>query len=215
MTARYAIAALLLASTGAAAAGAPRPFSSTVSTEAPAEVEHPRRATRLGLILGVVSVPNPASAQLFARLGRHLGAGVAVSALPASLSDVILRAANVPGAAVETLAIDAELRIFPMGGSFFLGSALGRQSLTASARKGSETATIDVITIYATPRLGWLAIWDSGFSLGLDLGVQVPLSADFMTRTTNAALDGYARSAAQLIGSTPLPSLGLRMGWML
>src|SRR5438128_2620422 len=124
-----------------------------------AEPSHP--TARVGAMVGLLSVPRPLSAELFAKLFDVVGVGASYSALPAGLGDFILSAAGVKDASVESSAFDGEVRVFPFRGSFFFGSALGRQGLTASATRQGRKVTVDMTTIYATPRLGWLAIWDS------------------------------------------------------
>lgn len=175
-----------------------------------------RRPLRVGLLISPISVPRPLSAEIFARLYDVVGVGATYSALPAGLSDVILSAANVPDASVESAAFDGQVRVFPFRGTFFVGSALGRQTLTASATRQGTTVTVDMATIYATPRLGWLGIWDSGFSLSFDAGVQLPLSSDITTTSNgNADAKNTAESAARSIGSQPLPSVSLKLGFFL
>ena len=73
----------------------------------------------------------------------------------------------------------------------------------------------DVTTLYATPRLGWLAIWDSGLSLELDLGVQLPISSDAQISGGNADARSQAQSIANAVGQTALPSVGFRLGYFL
>jgi hypothetical protein len=64
------------------------------------------------------------------------------------------------------------------------------------------------------PRLGWLGITDPGFTLGVDLGLQIPVSADVNVVSSSPSattLESLARSLAAL----PMPTISLRVGWML
>ena len=187
--------------------------SGEVTTSPPAGDQ--RGPVRVGLMVGVVSVPRPISAELFARLYDLVGIGASYSTLPKGLGDLILSAASVKDVTIESSAFDGELRLFPFRGSFFVGSALGRQTLAASASRQGTTVNVDMVTLYATPRLGWLGIWDNGFSLSLDAGVQLPLSTDATATSGNPDAASAAQSAAKALGNQPLPSVNLRVGLFL
>jgi hypothetical protein len=77
---------------------------------------------------------------------------------------------------------------------------------------------VDLTTWYATPRVGWMWTFDPGFLLAFDLGVQLKLSADRTVTVPAASTPGIrdrANNLADLGSSHPLPSLRLRVGWML
>jgi hypothetical protein len=202
MPARFLVFSLLAAGSAAA----------QVATPAPAE-SHP--AVRAGVLFSLVSVPRPLSAELFVKLYDLVGVGAGYSALPSAVSDIILSAANVKDATAQSAAIEGEVRIFPFRGSFFVGSSIGRQTLTASATRSGQTVNVDMTTLYAAPRLGWLGIWDSGFSLSFDAGVQLPLSTDATVSGGNPDAKNSAESAARSLGNQPLPSINLRLGFFL
>lgn len=81
---------------------------------------------------------------------------------------------------------------FPLAGSFFMGLALGYRivGLASSAVVQAEipesptpvptNISLDVITssVYATPEVGWLYRFENGFTLGTDIGVQLPIRSD-------------------------------------
>jgi hypothetical protein len=180
--------------------------------EAPPQERSP---VRVGLLLGVVNTPRPVGAEVLVRLHELVAVGAGYSALPKGLGDAILSIAGISDASVEASGFDAEVRLFPFRGSFFLGSALGRQSLTASATRFGTTVSVDMITLYATPRLGWLAVWSSGLSLGFDAGLQLPLYTDVSAASANGDAARRAAQAASAVGSTPLPSISLRVGFFL
>src|SRR5438105_1949295 len=98
-------------------------------TAAPAPAAKPPRSTRFGLLLGVVGLPQPLSATVFARFGDLIGLGTGVGALPGPLGSVVLGAAGISGGSLDAMAFDGELRIFPFRGAFYLGGGLGRMSL--------------------------------------------------------------------------------------
>ncbi|HEX9508818.1 MAG TPA: hypothetical protein VF947_10440, partial [Myxococcales bacterium] len=63
-----------------------------------------------------------------------------------------------------------------------------------------------------TPRLGWLSVWDSGFLISTDLGVQIPVSSSLTVDP--AANNRDVREAARVIGQTPLPAVTFRIGYL-
>ncbi len=191
----------------------PTPQVGEAAAEAPVPLT--RGPVRVGVLVGLVSVPRPLGVELFGRFGDYLGAGVGYSALPSGLGDVALSLAGVSDVTLESAALEGELRLFPFRGSFFVGSAFGRQTLSATAHQSGVTVAADMTTYFVTPRIGWLAVWDSGLSLGLDLGVQLPLSSDITVTSNNSQAASDARSVAKAIGDTPLPSVNLRLGYFL
>ena len=190
-----------------------RQIGGEVSVEPSVRDEHP--AAKFGVMVGLVSVPRPLNAELFVKFADLVGVGASYSALPGGLSDLILSAANVHDASVTSAAFDGEVRLFPFRGSFFVGSALGRQSLTASATRNGGTVNVDMITLYATPRIGWLAIWDSGLSLSIDAGAQIPITTNATVTGTNPEATDTAQSAARAVGNMVLPSVSFRLGFFL
>lgn len=134
---------------------------------------------------------------------------------------------------------DVRFRWHPFQGSFFVGAAYGNQTLGAklttdldvSGTQVPATFDINVNTTFLTPHLGWFATWDSGFTLGFELGYQMAMSAD--ADDTQITLGGVNTAAAEqsedykknkkdiedqaeLIGEKSLPYLALlKLGWML
>ena len=85
---------------------------------------------------------------------------------------------------------EARAVIYPFLGSFFIGTALGIRTLDATIEAcefinaiGQYNSCIplrahlNVKTVYVTPQFGWMAVWNNGFTLGTELGVQIPLYA--------------------------------------
>ncbi len=85
-------------------------------------------------------------------------------------------------------------RFHPFSGSFFVGAAFGRQSLSVSATKSyvvtgyadqDTTLKIAVKSTYWTPMLGW--VWgagNSGLTFGMEFGYLMPLSPKATTTVT-------------------------------
>ena len=146
---------------------------------------------------------------------------------------------------IELYNWDARLRWFPWQGSFFLGAAFGNQGIvgqtttkikTSSGGVDTEipaTIRLAVKSTYLTPHLGWFATWDCGFTLGFELGYQMPLSSksDLQIGLKNMSAagedaikntDSYKKaekdvtSAAESFGKKPVPYVNLlRIGWLL
>lgn len=96
---------------------------------------------------------------------------------------------------------EGKISIYPFGGTFFIGAALGKRNITLNST-GQINATIpnysqvistpfsesiDVKSTYWTPQLGWLATWGGSFgwfAIGTELGVQLTLNTSVTTTTT-------------------------------
>src|SRR5262249_17237886 len=192
----------------------------------------PERPIRAGLLVGIVSVPRAISFELFVKIHNLIGIGVAYSLLPSAVGDWLLSIGGVHNASVESSAWDVDLRLFLFRGSFFVGAAFGRQGVNAAADVSTNTLfgrvhfTGDLSSFYVTPRLGWLWIWRSGFSLGVDAGAQIPIGYELTLGPAAIFNDPILRNdpafrryvkdvedAARLVGETPLPSLHFRLGY--
>lgn len=178
-------------------------------------------------MIGVVSLPRPADVAVLVRIVDLFGIGLGFSDFPAFIANPLLDLAGAKGGATDARldrfdAFDLDLRVFPFRGRFFVGSSFGRQSLQGAVTEdtvlGPQTATVDLTTWFATPRVGWMWTFEPGFLLAFDLGVQLKLSADrTVTVPPSATADVRDRvnNLADLGASYPLPSVRLRVGWML
>lgn len=204
-------ASLYLSLALAAVAAAPK----AIANESPPAVAAAasKRPVRIGVQLGMLSLPRPADGEVLVRFYDLVGLGVRYSFLPRALSNALLEAASVHSASVDFSALEVELRLFPFQGAFFISGAAGKQSFGATDSNANATLALAIDSTYFAPRLGWLATWESGFALGFDLGIQVPLSVGIVTsgdRRVAPRLDEVAHQVANYL----LPTLGLRAGWM-
>ena len=193
---------------------------STIETaEEPSE-----RFVKPGILLGI-GIPRP-SGEIAVKLGDYIAVGGQYSMLP----EITFPGAD---AKVETSAIQGTLRVFPFGGSFYLGVGGGVQMLKASMGESDLKAETDLSSPIVTPQVGWLWMWDSGFTLGLSAGVQIPFGND---PEVGASFNGIpippagtpvpagvpqekadkandlrskVSDAAKLVGKTPLPQIDL------
>lgn len=143
---------------------------------------------KTGGLLGPVSLgptaalglPQPLRLGLEGRFTDYLGFAGTYGFLPTLTFGTV---------AVKFNAIDLRARVFPFGGSFFLGASIGQQTMGASASDSisgqTTTVGLDVKTIFLTPTLGWRWGGRTGLIFGFDLGWQMALSSS-STFTTNA-----------------------------
>ncbi|HEY6910042.1 MAG TPA: hypothetical protein VI356_11775 [Myxococcales bacterium] len=192
---------------------------------APLDGRKDSRLFHAGVMVGLVSLPRPLDAEVYVRATDYLFVGFSYSDFPAFVADPLLSAAGAKsGSTTATLdqfnAFDADIRVFPFAGAFFLGSSFGRQSFKAGVTEstvfGPQTGTVDLTTIYATPRLGYLWTFGPGIVLGLDAGVQLKLSKDQhvnMPAGATQSMKDNAQSLVDFASSIPLPSFHFRLGW--
>lgn len=145
---------------------------------------------------------------------------------------------------IEIRSWDIGVSWFPFGGSFFIGALYGDQGIVGKRTVDLKvdasgipltvptTLRLEITSKYLTPHLGWYARWDSGFSLGFDIGVQLPSSSSSELQTSfanvSAASETYVRNsddykknkkdvedAAELIGKKAIPYINLiKLGWL-
>jgi hypothetical protein len=141
--------------------------------------------------------------------------------------------------------MDARFRWFPMGTSFFAGIALGRHQITGELDRDISYTAADSKKLvvqshgkltahanYVAPHIGWFSVWDSGFTMGFDVGYLFPTSpgSKFSSSFKNAPADSDAalretqdykrlkedlEDSAKAYASKGLPFVNiLRLGWM-
>ncbi len=181
--------------------------------------EKPPEPLRVGVLLGLVSVPRPINVEVSLKPNEFLGLGVGFSMIPeVTISDF----------SANMYAVNAVGRIFPFQGAFYLGLGAGIQTMGVEADdviQGERyTGSVDHTAFFLTPQLGWLWIWDSGFALGLNVGVQVPVTSSPDVRVHDSAgnevdPNDYGQRAVELrddvsdvakyLGFFPLPAVDL------
>ncbi len=139
---------------------------------------------------------------------------------------------------------DVRVRWFPWEKNFFLGLGYGSQTIYVSAAENLEFSSngfsfavpvvgeIEATTTYILPHVGWFLVWDCGFSMGFELGLQVPtgndLAYNFGFSTVTASqfeeikkqkdykdLETEIKDAGDLLAKTILPHITLiKLGWL-
>jgi hypothetical protein len=145
---------------------------------------------------------------------------------------------------IELRNMDVRARWHPFEGSFFLGAAYGNQGIVGKVKTDLETdyqglevkvpttIRLAVDVNYFTPHLGWFAVWDSGFTMGFEIGYQMALKSEsdlqigFENVTEEAEdelkeSDDYKKqkkdieAVAKAFGEKGIPYVNLlRIGWM-
>jgi hypothetical protein len=208
---------------GSAPATTPPPPAIAIVDAGPAPAP-PARSWHPGILLGIVSLPRPAQLEALVRLGSDIALGVQYSVLPTL---------TVPGgdSSLQLDATQATFRWFPFHGAFYLGSGAGYQRLKAvlseTVEGGKLRVAADISTFFLSPQLGWLWVTRSAFSIGINLGVQLPLPREpVITETYNGqplpAQGGSAgvgssaqddrdqvRTLARVIMRYPIPNIDL------
>jgi hypothetical protein len=106
--------------------------------------------------------------------------------------------------------IEARARWHPWDGAFMLGGILGVQSIEGAAREvfadpasGVQVPvdfSMKVSSLYVTPHLGWLWLLKTGFVIGLELGLQIPIGVKSSFDTSPG--DPAHAAAFELVKST-------------
>jgi hypothetical protein len=181
--------------------------SSTARAQPPpkeAEKPHSGDALRVG-VLGGVGFPRPLAVEGVVVFDRLVLLGGEYSALPTT---------TIEGVQTSLWAIAADARVFPFRNGFFVGVRAGQQHLDESATitvtnvgtfSGSNTAD----TTFINPRMGFLFNW-SVLALGIDAGVQFPLSASTATNVPpGISVPPAIVALTQTLSQQTLPTIDL------
>lgn len=179
------------------------------------EREKPPVPVRVGFLVGIVSIPRPINVELSLKPNELLGFGVGFSMIPRIEVDQF---------AAQMYAVNAVGRIFPFQGAFYVGLGAGVQNIDVEAyqdiRNQRYTGQVEHTSFFVTPQVGWLWTWDSGFTLGLNFGAQIPVTSTPEVTIRNAAgrevdpgraaeLRDDVSDVAEILGFYPLPAFDL------
>ena len=181
---------------------------------------------------GSLSFPHIVNIGLESKLFRKFGVSLNYGNVTRNIHEVDL----------DMKHFDVRFRWFPMDTSFFAGVALGQHQMTGELNRDIKEPTskttvsshgkLTASANYVVPHVGWFSIWDSGFTMGFDLGYLVPMSPQSkFTATFTKAPEGTdaalretneyknmkkdLEDSAKSYASKPLPfATFLRMGWM-
>jgi hypothetical protein len=164
---------IVVALVGTTASAADRRSSAaSASAEADDGASSKGRGVRVGALAGV-GFPRPVTVEGVFGVGRALAVGAEYGFFPES---------TIGGVDMSLSSFTGSARVFPFRSPFFLGIRGGHQrfdaSMTASLGTfGSVTETLSVDTWFINPRIGALWMWDSWLAVGIEAGIQIPLSS--------------------------------------
>ncbi|MDB5220562.1 MAG: hypothetical protein JWO86_8489 [Myxococcaceae bacterium] len=200
-------------STSSAHAGTAEPERDRPAADPKERSDDDARAFRIGAVAGV-GFPHPLAIEALVKIDGVLALGAEYSALPKM---------NIATVEASAWAIAADARLFPFRNAFFVGVRGGRQNLKGTTTVnvgalGSFTESAEANAWFVNPRIGFLKTWDSGFTLGIDAGVQVPIGAT-LTSTLPAGVapqaDATMASVAKAFGNGVTPTVDiLRVGFL-
>lgn len=170
---------------------------------------------RVGAMVGV-GFPRPLAVEGVVKIREVVALGAEYSFMPTM---------TLAGAETSFKGMAVDARVFPFKNALFIGVRGGRQWLearmTMSGRGVSSTESIEAATWFINPRIGVLHTWKSGVTVGIDAGVQIPVSPSF-TRSGAAADAGLSGEAdrqmaavANVLGNKTTPTIDLlRVGFL-
>lgn len=188
---------------------------------------------RIGFLIGT-GLPDLLNLGGQIKLTRYFGAGVNVGIIPT------VKISLYGQAKLAYQEYDAYGHIYPFGGAFFLGAGVGYATMRASLSNSypipapyntlyGNSASIDsdgsVRTLVLTPQIGLLKTFGPGFSIGLDVGAQLPIAPSKIDSATHVPsyvpqsqvqpYDDKVRSTLTTAGRQVLPTFNFKIGWLL
>ena len=203
---------------------------------------------RIGPLLGF-GLPNLLNFGGLVRFNRYVGAGVNVGFIPT------LKISYYGHALISYHEFDIHGRVFPFGGGAFVGVGMGYETARGTFRSSTDISsylgllppgvnlpnpliyesTAAIRTLILTPQLGYLYMSELGLSIGIDVGLQLPVTASKIDFSSHLGLpagtpeslatqirtqllepsDAAVRGTLYTIGRTPLPTINIRLGWLL
>lgn len=203
-------AGLALALSGAEAHAAPPPPAPAPPAEASGETPSPYPPLRAGAIAGM-GFPRPFAIEAIAQLWMHLAVGIEYGIMPdVTVNDV----------RVGTWSLAGDARWLPWRGPLFFGVRAGVQHAEVSGSLpisglGPVNETLGLDASFVNPRVGLLWVMRSGLVLGMEAGVQIPLSTS-MTSTWSLAWVPSLQRQIDSLERSVLPTVDLfRVGFVL
>jgi hypothetical protein len=182
---------------------------------------------RVGVNLGIISVPRLINVEGYARVHPYIGVSGGWSTFPKFASDAILSWAGAKSDTTESSlnrfdAWEVALRIYPLRGIFYLGVGAGQQVIDAVVTEKQAGSPIGiggsarVESWVITPRIGWQWVWSSGFAMGVDLGAQFVLGHTetvVIPPGTPPDVEQDVRDIVHFGSTVPLPVIRFSLGY--
>ncbi len=197
----------------------PTPPHKSFSDDASAPDRDPHEGAlgvlRLGALAGV-GAPSIFSGQALAKIGDWVGLTGDYGTAPS----ITMPIGN-GGATISQTTVSAGARVFPFRGSFFIGGAVGQQSVNAkvtqSAQGAAGGANFSTTAIFIEPQIGLLYRSSFGLAIGCDIGLEIPVTARGESSASEGIpLPGPLSQAMTYAEKGPIPSVNiLRLGYVL
>ena len=202
---------------------------------------------RLGLMVGT-GLPSVLNFSGLLKITRYFGAGVDFGLIPTLRISTTARPHSL-------FTNTTSLAALPISRGFFLGTGVGYATVTGTTSDTFDTSPYastlpanlnipksltyssqgSVKTMVLTPQIGYLYTTKVGFSIGVDIGAQVPIAPSQIQFSSQLPLppgtpqplvndvrtqliapnDQQVKSTLQSIARTPIPTFNVRIGWML
>jgi hypothetical protein len=191
---------------------------------------------RIGPIFGV-GLPAFFSIGGAIKLTKYFGAGINYGIVPT------IQFAYYGEATVRYQGVGIYGHIHPFGGGFFLGASIGYAHVRGTyedqfpvpmAGNFPYESEATMQTLVLTPELGYFYTFKSGFTLGVESGLQIPVAPseihfkssvnypDEFGPETRALVqdqlieptDEMVQDTLEKVGQTILPTIGIKIGWL-
>jgi hypothetical protein len=193
---------------------------------------------RIGPVVGV-GLPNLLDFGVTSKLTRYFGAGFHVGVIPK------FRIGYYGDATLSFVEYDVYGRAYPFGSSIFVGAGVGYATATGTLVSSYDLTAYQAIvpslpatfllnsegsvhTLVLRPEIGLFHTFNSGFSIGFGVGVQVPIAPSEVHINENlpaglpqSAIDQFVgpnnqkvRNTLHTIGRTPIPTVSVFVGWL-
>lgn len=197
------------------------------TTNASADEYKPLGPFHVGATVGA-GFPSPISVQGVFKYKKLIGANLELGMLPE------INTSFGYGIRLHQEMIDFGVHVYPFSGAFFLGLGIGAQRLTATGEANTTyngtyvtgDASAVVSTVFLSPRLGLLHRFDFGLAIGMDVGVELPISGsvDLNRTATSPKYPGQSFSLpitqdvadiGNRVKTTPIPIIHiLQLGYL-
>ena len=195
---------------------------------------------RIGPVIGV-GLPSFLSFGGAIKLTKYFGAGINFGIVPE------IQFAYYGDATVSYQSVNIYGHIHPFGGGFFLGAGIGYAHVRGTYADEFDisayapapipgvnldsfpyTSEATVQTLVLTPELGYFFTFKSGFTMGIDAGIQIPIAPseidfeshvdsdipDAVVERFTKPTDERVESTLERVGQTILPTIGIKIGWL-
>jgi hypothetical protein len=210
-----AAAVALLAPTAHAQDDAPKAKGDRPAAAARERAKEDR--VRVGPLVGV-GFPRPFEIEGLVKIGDLVALGLEYGFLPK---------VSVSGVEASFKGLAGDFRLFPFKNALFIGARVGRQWLdgsgTLTIAGASYTEAMAAATWFVNPRIGLLHTFESGITIGVDAGVQLPIGPTYERSgpataaglAQNTDVDRSLHAVARTLGNGATPTVDLmRIGFL-